>query len=134
MYNMSGKYQIAVFGKSGCPKCELLNKRIDKLLKKDDWEDFEKKYYSVETVDGLVAFSESECLNPQRIPAFVLMEKFGEDGWRLMENRRMGEQDDVCGKSKLYQYLGLQTDYAEGGGGIVSAKMIESVLSEARQG
>jgi len=131
---MAAKYQIAVFGKSGCPKCEVLNKRIDKILQKDDWADFEKKYYSVETVDGLVAFSESECLNPQRIPALVLMKSSGTDGWRLMENRRMGEQDELCGNSRLYQYLGLQTDYTDSGGGIISPKMIESILSEARQG
>lgn len=131
---MAAKYQIAVFGKTGCPKCEVLNKRIDKLLEKDDWADFEKKYYSVETVDGLVAFSESECINPQRIPAFVIMKRDGEDGWSLMDNPRMGEQDDLCGKSKLYQYLGMQTDYSDSGGGIISPRMIEKILSEARQG
>ena len=130
---MDKVYRIAVFGKPGCPKCQTLNKRIDKLLAKDEWSAFEKKYYDVETIDGLVAFSESECVNPQRIPAMLVMQSADGDEWKPMANSRMGADDEVCSKSKLFQYLGLQTDYTDTGKGVISAKMIRSVLAEARE-
>jgi hypothetical protein len=39
---------------------------------------------------------------------------------------------EICGKSKLYQYVGLQTDYSDEGKGIISPKMITAVLEEVR--
>ena len=33
--------------------------------------------------------------------------------------------------SKLYQFLGVQTDYSEEGKGIISPEMIKSILDEA---
>ena len=37
----------------------------------------------------------------------------------------------VCRKSRLYQFVGLQTDYSEAGKGVISPKMIQAVLAEA---
>ena len=126
---MNKKYQIRVFGKEGCDKCHTLNQRLDKLLDKEDYADFGKLYCDVETLDGLVAFSEAECINPSRIPAMLLTEwKEDEDEYVPVGTKTPGAPDDVCKKSKLYQYLGLQTDYS--GSGVISPKMIKSVLAE----
>ena len=131
---MGAKYQIRVFGKEGCDKCHTLNQRLDKLLTQEKYTDFEKLYCDVETGDGLVAFAEAECINPSRIPALLVTE------WNEAENEfipvhtvEAGAKDSVCKKAKLYQYLGLQTDYSDVGKGIISPKMIQSVLAEAQK-
>ena len=130
---MTAKYQIRVFGKEGCDKCHTLNQRLDKLLTKEEFADFDKLYCDVETGDGLVAFAEAECINPSRIPALLVTE------WNEAENEFVpvstiepGVKDAVCKKAKLYQYVGLQTDYSDVGKGIISPKMIQSVLAEAQ--
>ncbi len=131
---MAAKYQIRVFGKEGCDKCHTLNQRLDKLLKKEDYTDFEKRYCDVETIDGLVAFSEAECINPSRIPA-LLVTRWSEDEQEYVpvNTAAPGAADTVCKKSRLYQYVGLQTDYSDVGKGIISPKMIQAVLTEAQQ-
>ena len=127
---MNKKYQIRVFGKEGCDKCHTLNQRLDKLLVKEDYADFGKLYCDVETLDGLVAFAEAECINPSRIPAMLLAEwKEAEGEYVPIGTQTPGAPDDICQKSKLYQYLGLQTDYSASG--VISPKMIKSVLAEA---
>ncbi len=129
---MATDYQIQVFGKKGCDKCKVLNDRIDNVLKKSEWNNFEKLYLDVETEDGIVAFSRSECINPQRIPAFLVTKRNDISGdYEPVENLHPGESDKVCKKSKLYSYLGCQTDYTETGKGIISPKMITKILSEA---
>ncbi len=129
---MAAKYQIKVFGKEGCDKCHTLNQRLDKLLKKEEYAGFEKLYCDVETLDGLVAFSEAECINPSRIPAMLVSEWNEAAGeFTPVATKEPGAKDSVCKKSKLYQYLGLQTDYSDVGKGIISPKMIQSVLAEA---
>ena len=129
---MSAKYQIKVFGKQGCDKCHTLNQRLDKLLAKEDFTDFGTLYCDVETIDGLVAFSEAECINPARIPAMLVTEWSEEVGeFTPIATQQPGAKDSVCKKSKLYQYLGLQTDYSGSGKGLITPKMIQSVLAEA---
>ena len=129
---MAAKYQIRVFGKQGCDKCHTLNQRIDKLLVKDTYTDIEKLYCDVETIDGMVAFAEAECINPARIPALLLTEWSEEaDGYLPVGNKQPGAEDPVCQKSRLYQYAGLQTDYSDIGKGVLSPKMIQSVLDDA---
>ena len=128
---MEKKYQIRVFGKEGCAKCHTLNQRLDKLLAKEEFGDFEKRYCDVESVDGLVAFAEAECINPSRIPAMLVTAWNAEAGEYVpVPTSQPGAKDSVCKKSKLYHYLGLQTDYS--GNGVISPKMIQSVLAEAR--
>lgn len=130
---MTKPYKIQVFGKEGCAKCKTLNQRLDKLLSEKEWSDFEKEYCDVETVDGLVAFASAECINPQRIPAMLVTRHQSETGrYAPVPTRNPSPHDPVCGKSKLYQYVGLQTDYSNEGKGIISPKMITTVLNEAR--
>ena len=130
---MSKPYRILVFGKPGCDKCTVLNQRIDDLLQQDDWQDFEKKYCDVETEEGLVTFADAECINPQQIPAMLITRRDENSGhYDPLHNQRPGEFDRVCKKSKLYQYLGLRTDYSGVGRGVISPKMITAVLNEAR--
>ncbi|MGE4488628.1 MAG: hypothetical protein AB7E95_03680 [Kiritimatiellales bacterium] len=131
---MTKPYKIQVFGKQGCAKCKTLNQRLDKLLADKEWSEFEKEYCDVETVEGLVAFASAECINPQRIPAMLITRRQEETGrYMPVPTRDPVPHDDVCGKSKLYQYVGLQTDYSDEGKGIISPKMITAVLEEAMQ-
>ena len=129
---MAAKYQIRVFGKPGCDKCHTLNQRLDKLLAKDEYNAFEKRYCDVETIDGLVAFAEAECVNPSRIPAMLVTEwSEGAEEYVPVGTKEPGAKDTVCKKARLYQYLGLQTDYSDVGKGVISPKMIQSILAEA---
>ena len=126
------KKRIVVYGKTGCDKCKILNQRIDKLLTQPEWAGFEKQYVDVETEEGIVTFCEAECVNPQRIPAMVVMQPDASGEYQLVPNRTPGQADAVCGKSRLYQYLGLQTDYSAAGQGVITPKMITTILEEAR--
>jgi hypothetical protein len=132
---MSAPFRVQVFGKAGCDKCKVLNRRLDTLLADSQWQDFEKVYFDVETEDGLVAFCRAECINPQRIPAFVVQRRESADeGDRCcyVPNPNPGAEDKVCKDAGLYTWLGLQTDYAGPGGGVITPKMIKAVLSRAR--
>ena len=130
---MAAKYIVRVFGKVGCDKCKVLNQRLDALLDKPEWADFQKEYFDVETEDGLVQFAQAECVNPQRIPAFVVARTDETTGRAAyLPNPGMDQPDEVCGASRLYSYLGLQTDYSEVGRGVISSPMITKVLEEAR--
>ena len=130
---MAKPYRIVVFGKPGCDKCKALKGRIDRLLQRPDWEDFERSYCDLSTEDGLIAFCESECVNPSRIPAFLIMKRMDADGgeYRMLRNPDPHAQGDTCQSSRLFTYLGLQTDY-KSGGGVITPKMITHVLEEAR--
>jgi len=129
---MSAEYRIHVFGKQGCDKCAVLNQRLDKILDEDEWKLFEKHYEDVETETGMVAFAEAECINPQRIPAMMIMRLNPETGeHEPVPNRTPGQPDPVFKKSKLYQYLGVQTDYTDSGRGVISPNMIKKCLQEA---
>jgi len=131
---MAAKYQIRVFGKQGCDKCHTLNQRLDKLLAKESFNSFEKLYCDVETIDGLVAFAEAECINPSRIPALLVTAWDDEAGEYIpVATAQPGAADPVCKKAKLYQYLGLQTDYSDVGKGVISPKMIQSILDEVSE-
>jgi hypothetical protein len=128
---MAAKYQVRVFGKQGCDKCHTLNQRLDKLLAKEEFNTFEKLYCDVETIDGIVAFAEAECINPSRIPALLVTQWNEEAGdFVPVSVKEPGAADPVCRKSRLYQYIGLQTDYSDIGKGVISPKMIQSILAE----
>ncbi len=133
MTGTNGKLVIRVFGKAGCPKCKILQDRLEDVLNRPDWRDrFEKEYVDVETEEGIVAFCKAECLNPQRIPAFLILKRDPQTGrMEPVPNPSPGKPDPVCGSRKLYQYFGLQTDYSEVGKGILTKAMIEAVLAES---
>ncbi|MBM4153486.1 MAG: hypothetical protein FJ221_00445 [Lentisphaerae bacterium] len=129
---MARPYQVVVFGKVGCDKCKILQKRVDDLLAKPEWADFEKAYFDVETVDGLVEFCKAECLNPQRLPAMVVR-RVGDAGAAAIPVEPTAVPDPVLGQARLYHILGLQTDYSDEGRGVVSPRMITTVLETARE-
>ncbi len=130
---MSANYQIHIYGKKGCDKCAILNQRLDKLLKDDAWQDFEKVYNDVETEEGVISFAEAECINPQRIPAMLIKQLDQASGaYAPVPNAKPDTPAKLYKKSKLYQYLGLQTDYTDIGRGVISPKMIKSCLTEVR--
>jgi hypothetical protein len=123
-------HQIVLFGKAGCDKCALLNKRVDKLLQKPEWKRFVKIYHDIMTEDGLIDFCNAECINPQRIPALAVRKLDADSGeYHYVANDKPGSRDAVCGSSKLYTYLGLQTDYS--GNGTITPQMISHILEEA---
>ncbi len=123
------KYIVNVFGKEGCAKCAMLNRRIDKLLGDAKYAAFTKRYNDVLTEDGMVKFCLAQCLNPSRIPAMVIS-KVDEDGSEhYLDNADHGA--GVYGRSKLYQYLGVQTDYSDEGKGVITPEMVQAVLDEA---
>ena len=130
---MSMQFRIQVFGKPGCDKCSVLNQRLDRLLEQKEWGDFEKQYCDIGTEEGLVAFCEAECINPQRIPAILVTRRHeGSDCYEPLPNTRIGEEDAAYGDSRLYQHLGLQTDYSTGGRGLITPRMLTTLLGEAR--
>ncbi len=130
---MDKTYVVKVFGKAGCAKCKTLNKRLDTLLAKDEWSDFDKQYCDVETADGLLDFCRAECINPNRIPALVVAKRDADDDeGRMLLNPTPDERSAVYGNSKLYTYLGLQTDYTDVGKGLIKPNMLTAVLEEAR--
>lgn len=131
---MEKDYCVFVFGKAGCDKCKVLNQRLDQLLARPEWVRFEKTYHDLTTVDGLVAFSKAECVNPQRIPAMMVMRRSPEtSSYQPVLTRDPGHADPVCRQSRLHQFLGLQTDYSAEGKGVITPKMIEAVLREAME-
>ncbi|MBN2450949.1 MAG: hypothetical protein JXR77_11200, partial [Lentisphaeria bacterium] len=91
-----------------------------------------KHYCDLETADGMLAFCKAQCVNPSRIPAIMVMRRTPEGGFLPLENPSPGAPDPSCGKSALYQFVGLQTDYSGTGKGLITPAMMESVLARAR--
>jgi hypothetical protein len=125
---MEDEYSVLVFGKKDCDKCKVLNKRLDTVLKDAEYGNFTKQYYDVTQIDGLVQFSRSEVLNPQRIPAFLVLRKNEEGEFeRIPQTFEEGFGED--GKFRFPTFVGLQTDYSDGG--LIRPDDIREVLQEA---
>ena len=108
---------INVFGKPGCAKCAMLQRRIDTLLETPEYhEKFVKKYNDLTTEEGLIKFCLAQCVNPNRVPAMII----SDDQGNFLPNPNPSEPDPVCGNSKLYQYIGIQTDYSAEGKGVIT--------------
>ena len=132
MSDEKNQLTVNVFGKPGCAKCAMLNRRLDKMLAEDPrYARFHKEYHNVLSAEGLVEFCKRECLNPSRIPAMVISCADSEGKSHYLVNPDPDAFDSVCRHSKLYQFLGVQTDYSEEGKGIISPEMIKSILDEA---
>lgn len=119
---MSDKFRAVVFGKAGCDKCALLKKRVDELVARPEWADFEREYVDVETEEGMVRFCRAEAINPNRIPACLVQRQDASGIFRNME--KSGADGSV---------LLVQTDYSGKGRGVISPKMIEKLLEQARK-
>ncbi len=123
---------VHVFGKPGCAKCAMLNRRLDKMLAEaPQYARFRKEYHNVLEENGLVEFCKTECLNPSRIPAMVVGVQDETGKIRYLANPAPDAADPVCKHSRLYQFLGLQTDYSEEGKGLITPEMIQAILNEA---
>lgn len=131
MTKASNEIIVNVFGKEGCVKCTVLNRRVDKLLSEERFSKFRKKYHDVMTEEGLVPFCLAQCLNPSRIPAMLISRRLADGREEYLTNPAFGVTDALCGDSKLYQYLGLQTDYSDEGKGVITPEMVASILESA---
>jgi hypothetical protein len=117
------KIKIHVFGKPDCPKCNMLNERIDGLLKRDEYSQFEKVYHDCMTEDGLVAFCLAQQLNPSKIPAFVL----GNDDGYI---EKIESDEVVLPPYKIFSKYGLQTDWrSDGLKGNIPLQLIKDELN-----
>ncbi len=127
---------VLVFGKAGCDKCAILEKRLDQMLGKEEYSQFDKVKFDMESEEGLVEFCSLECMNPQRIPGFVVARRNQRSQLFEPLPRRpdlaAAGSDDLYGDARLHTWLGLQTDYSPQGGGVISPKMIAAVLREAK--
>ena len=125
---------VHVFGKHTCAKCAMLNRRLDEILTKQPWAGhFVKVYNDLETEDGLLNFCLAQCLNPNRVPAMVVA-KINADGSAVyLPNPDPEGKDEICKRSRLYTYLGIQTDYSTEGKGIITPQMIQHVLDLAME-
>jgi len=131
---MGKKFCVYVFGKAGCDKCKILNQRLDDLLTKPEWADFEKHYLDVLTVDGVVGLCKVGGVNPQRIPAFVVAAPSPEGGrFDYLPPLSDVAAADMPVAARLHSCLGLQTDYSDAGRGVISPRMITTVLGAASQ-
>ncbi len=131
MISTKDQLVVNVFGKEGCAKCAMLKQRLEKFLKEPEYAAFKLEYSDVLTDDGLQKFCLAECLNPSRIPAMVISKEGADGRQHYVPNPHPGKTDDVCKKSQIYTYLGLQTDYSEEGKGLLTPNMIKAILDEA---
>ncbi len=128
---MSDQYIIRIFGKEGCGKCRVLNQRVEKLLAANTFPNIEKEYCDLGTSEGLIEFCRAECLNPQRLPALMVLRNDVKNGPTPVPNPEPGREDDICGDSMLYQYMGLQTDYSEKGKGLITPGMLKHIIAQS---
>lgn len=126
------KYRINIFGKPGCSKCKQLMKRVDSLLEKEEFAEFDRQYWDLSTLDGLVKFARTECINPNRIPAFTIDKVDQETGW--VEPLRPTNQSEKpeWSYARLYSLFGMQTDYTDKGKGLLTPDMLTTVMKEAK--
>lgn len=118
-----------VFGKQGCSKCQALKRRLADLLARPEYADFKMEYHDVLTEDGVVKFCKAGCLNPNRIPALLV----SVDGRYVINPLSYGDTSvDVFKASFTYSWVGIQTDY-DNGGGLITPAMVKEVLDDAKE-
>lgn len=125
------KFRAAVFGKQGCDKCDLLKRRLGKILQDKAYEDFEMEYLDLGTVEGLIRFSLCEVLNPQRIPSLFVYRVVEQDnGTVLKPLKQLIEVSALDGPdSEIETFLYLETDYRATG--VITPNDIRKVLDKA---
>lgn len=131
------RFGAHVIGHTGCKKCEMLNRRLDAILEKEPYKSrFTKFYHDTEDPRGMEArelalmfFCKCQCVNPNRIPALIITDERGEFLPRPDCPPLQGGHSSRQGVH-LYQYIGIQTDYTEGGG-ILPPELIKETLDEA---
>lgn len=121
------RFQVVLFGKEGCDKCEVLKKRLNKILQEKPYEEFELVYCDLGTVEGLVRFCRCEVLNPQRIPSFMVYHKQAAQHEAVPAPVRYKKK--VFAEEEIETFLALETDYKTTG--IVTPAMIRNALDQA---
>lgn len=112
---------IHIFGKTGCAKCAILQRRVDSLLQESPYkEHFTKEYHNVLTEEGLIVFCRAQCINPNKIPAMLVSDESG-----YLD----GGQSPAA--PYTYQYLGIQTDYSTKGKGLLPPELVREILDKA---
>ena len=95
-------------------------------------DDFDKEYFDLDTVDGLVAFCQAECLNPHKIPALVVT-RHDHATNAYVPLSASGATEAAVDGTRLGPVLGLQPDYAGPSRGTLTPAMITAVFQEARR-
>lgn len=121
------RFQVALFGKEGCDKCEVLKKRLNKILQEKPYEEFEFVYCDLGTLEGLVRFCSSEVLNPQRIPSFIV--SHNPTGRQEASFSPVMCRKRVSAEEEIETFLALETDYKTNG--VITPQMIKDVLDQA---
>lgn len=78
-----------------------------------------------------MAFAQRECLNPQRIPSFIVEKKVaGSDTFEAIHNP---EHSHTTTGLRPLRFIGIQTDYSEAGKGIIPPAAVIEILKQARE-
>jgi hypothetical protein len=123
-----------VFGKEGCSKCAALKRRLERLLAKPEYSMIKMEYHDVLTLDGIVDFCKTGCLNPNRIPALLLADngKYIEMPgcmWDEVE-KGSGLMNSRFDPSVTYPYVGVQTNYDSTG--VITESVVQDLLDIAK--
>lgn len=126
---------IHVFGKEGCTKCAAMKRRVAQRLEKPEFAHCRMEYHDVLTEEGLLVFCKAMCLNPNRIPALLISD---DNGKYIRRKGTWSDKPDSVHPERYkfamgatYPYLGIQTDYDEGGG-LVRPEAIERLMEEGQ--
>jgi hypothetical protein len=124
-------FKAAVFGKQGCDKCDVLKRRLGKILQEETYAGFEMEYFDMGTIEGLIRFSQCEVLNPQRIPClFVYRQVENKNGAELRPVRCMKKVSTLNEEeAEIDTFLSLETDYRSSG--VITPAAIKEVLDQA---
>ncbi|HUU29486.1 MAG TPA: hypothetical protein VM123_16915 [archaeon] len=125
------RFEVAVFGKQGCSKCEVVKKRLEKILTDKTYEDLELIYYDLGTVEGLVRFCQCEVLNPQRIPGLIILHKNAPNNPGVSRPVTCRRRLSALDEENTETFIWLETDYSSDG--LITPKMIRQILELALQ-
>ena len=125
------QFKAAVFGKQGCDKCDLLKRRLGKILEDEAYAEFEMEYFDLGTVEGLIRFSQCEVLNPQRIPSLFVYRQSGQESGVAIKPVRYVKKVSTLNdqEAEIETFLALETDYRANG--VISPKAIKELLDWA---
>jgi len=123
--------KAAVFGKQGCDKCDLLKRRLGKLLQEEAYAGVEMEYLDLGTIEGLIRFSQAEVLNPQRIPCLFVYNMEGAESGQSLRPLRFRKKVSSLNEeeAEIETYLSLETDYRTSG--VITPNAIREVLDQA---
>lgn len=111
-----------VFGKDGCVKCAVLQRRLAQLMEKDEYiGTFGAVYHDCLDENELVTAIQLN-LNLSKIPAIVMGDGKSFMRYTWGRDRLDGDRSVVGG------WLGLSTDYSDQHRGVITAAMIEELI------